>query len=417
VKLLLKWANEGHTGVRVMLACEDYPSLKDRQISKIATEFPLWLGKLSDSQIHGMSFILHRQYGGGIISLRNLDDPSKYASSEYAAIAIDELTKNTEEVFSQLRSIIRWPKIDRTKFLAATNPGGIGHHWVRRMWIDREFPETEPEPDQFRFVQAFAKDNPHLSPDYIHSLQGLPPALRLAYLEGSWDLFEGQFFDEWRDHVHVIQPFEIPTGWKRFRAIDHGRRAPTACMWGAVDFDGRVHWYREYYKAGVDADVNARAIASLSEGENYWFTVMDSACFSKTGAGETISEIYERSGVRAYPSPKDRIAGWNLFHKFLRHGSPGEPMMVFFDTCRNAIRTIPTLVYDKNRQEDLDSSGDDHVADAVAYALAFMHEGKSAKLESDPLRKMLNERRRRDTVSVQRLNAIYSGSAWRNKPR
>src|SRR3990167_11162363 len=107
IRKLVKWAKEGHLGVRVGLFCEDYPALKDRQITKISTEFPNWLGTLADSSIEGMSFKLHPKYGSGVLALRNLDDPSKYASSEFADIAIDELTKNEREVFDQLRSIVR----------------------------------------------------------------------------------------------------------------------------------------------------------------------------------------------------------------------------------------------------------------------------------------------------------------------
>lgn len=407
IKLLLKWAKQGHRNVIVMLACEDYPSLKNRQVVKIQTEFPRWLGKLADNQIQGMSFILNPEFGGGVIALRNLDDPSKYASAEFAAVAIDELTKNTEDVFSQLRSIVRWPGISDTRFLGATNPGGLGHDWVKRYFIDRQFPSHEPEPEQFHFVQAFAKDNPYLSPEYVKSLEGLPDALRKAYLEGSWDLYEGQFFDEFSTATHVIKPFEVPSGWRRFRTIDHGRRAPTCCLWGAVDFDGRVYWYREYYKAGVDADQNARAIASLSAGEDYWFTVLDSACFSKTGTGETISEIYLRNGVTAHPSPKDRRAGWVLLHEFLRNDPPSGPLMQFFSGCKNAVRTLPTLIYDDHDPEDLDTRGEDHAADAISYALQFMHEGRSPKEATDFVSRLIARNKERSRLKPSSLNSFY----------
>lgn len=357
---LVKWAKEGHTGVRVVLFCEDYPSLKDRQITKINTEFPRWLGKLVDSQINGMSFQLDDKFGGGVIALRNLDDPSKYASSEFAACAVDELTKNQKIVFDQLRSIMRWKGISDTKFMAGSNPGGPGHQWVRQLWIDREFDEGEPEPEQFYFVRALVHDNPHVAPEYVRSLGGLPPALKAAYLEGSWDLYEGQFFDEWRESRHVIERFEIPETWRRFRCIDHGRAKPTACLWGAIDHDGKIFIYREYYVAGVDADVNAQKIAEMSAGERYSFTVLDAACFSKHGTGESIAEIYERNGVTAFPSPKDRKAGWALLHEYLRWEGPDGPRIQFFSQCTNVIREIPALTHDERNMEDVDTSGSDH---------------------------------------------------------
>jgi len=406
IKLLVKWAKEGHLGVRVALFCEDYPSLKDRQITKIQTEFPGWLGRLADSNIEGMSFKLRPEYGGGVIALRNLDDPSKYASSEFACAAVDELTKNEQKVFDQLRSIVRWPKIERTLFIAGTNPGGIGHSWVKKFWVDKEYEPTEPEPQEFYFIQAFAKDNPHLSQNYIASLQGLPEDLRKAYLEGSWDLIEGQYFNEWRADRHVVEPFTIPDTWKKIRCIDHGRAAPTACLWGAIDYDGKLWWYREYYKAGEDADINAAEIARLSEGEEYAFTVLDSACFAKTGAGETIADIYSRNGVTCLPSHKNRLAGWALMHEYLRGDSVDYPKMVFFNTCTNSIKTIPTLIHDEKKPEDLNTKGEDHAADAINYALQMLEEGSSPE-PLDPIERRLKAMKDKERLTPYKLNRFY----------
>ncbi len=407
IKLLCKWANEGHIGVRVGLFCEDYPSLKDRQITKIETEFPQWLGKLSDNQIQGMSFILKPEYGSGVLALRNLDDPSKYASSEFAAVAIDELTKNEKVVFDQFRSIMRWPGIAETKFMAGTNPGGIGHEWVKKLWIEKQFDENEPEKEQFYFIQAFAKDNPYLSKLYIEQLKGLPEKLRKAYLEGDWNIFEGQYFTEWDNNQHTIEPFQIPESWQKFRAIDHGRAAPTCCLWGAVDYDGNIFIYREYYEAGVDADINAQKIKELSGQETYRFTVMDSSCFSKTGTGETIAEIYQRNGVMVEASPKVRLAGWALLHEYLRWDDKTQPKIKFFKTCFNSIRTIPSLIHDERRPEDLDSSGDDHCADCASYFLQYLREARSPK-PLDPLEKKLMEFKRKYSVEPKNLNRYYS---------
>jgi phage terminase large subunit len=407
IRKLIRWAKQyGLKGIRAGLFCEDYPSLKDRHVSKLQYEYPEWLGKLKDSISNGLCFELAPEYGSGIIALRNLDDPSKYLSSEFALIGIDELTRNEEEIFDKLRSRLRWTGIEDTRFIAATNPGGIGHAWVKKRWIDRDFDPNEVEPEEFCYVPALPTDNPYLAESYLNALKSLPDALRQAYLEGSWSVFAGQFFNEWRETRHVVDPYTIPDSWRRIRCIDHGRAAPTACLWGAIDHDGRVHWYREYYRAGVDADVNAREINRLSAGERYWFTVMDSACYSKTGTGETIAEIYHRNGVVAEPSPKDRHAGWALFHEYLR-GDEHEPGMVFFRTCVNAIKSIPTLVHDDHDAEDLDTRGEDHAADAISYALQYLHEAKSPKAK-DPLEQKLDQLRKISTVHPGSLNRFYN---------
>ena len=422
IKLLLKWAGQGHRNVRVGLFCENFPVLKDRQVTKIATEFPDWLGKLSESNVHGLSFVLAPAFGGGIIALRNIDDPSKYASSEFAAIAIDELTKNPAEVFSQFRSIVRWKGIEETKIFAGSNPGGIGHAWVKKLWIDRDFPKEESEADRFHFVKALVSDNPHVAASYIRTLEALPEGLRKAYLEGSWDIYEGQFFNEWREDKHVVTPFQIPDSWRKFRTIDHGRTKPTAGYWVAVDHDGTLYVYREHYRAGQDADQNAMQIAEASinhetqKQEPYAFTLLDSACFSKQG-GETIAEIYERNGVQAQPWPKNRKAGWNLFHEYLRHGEepdpehPGQvrmrqPKLRFFSNCKHAIRTIPSLVFDDNDPEDLDSNGEDHAADAIRGALEFLHEGRSP-LPKNPLEQTLENLKRHNFLTPKNLKNFY----------
>lgn len=406
---LIKWfIQTGQTGIRVGLFSEDYPTLKDRQVSKMQVEFPEWLGKLKDSSMDGLSFVLNKDFGGGIIALRNLDDPSKYLSSEFALIAVEELTMNEKDVFDKLRSRLRWTGIEDTKFIAATNPGQIGHAWVKKLWIDRDFDENEQEADQFVYIKALPSDNDSLAKSYLLTLESLPERLKQAYLNGNWDVFDGQYFSEWDRSVHVVEPFEIPASWRRIRGIDHGRAKPTACTWGAVDHDGNIYWYREYYQAGVDADVNAKNIAELSEGETYSFTILDAACYSKTGTGETVAEIYENNGVSCEPSPKNRMAGWALFHEYLRKGED-HPRMFFFSTCYNAIRTIPTLVHDKHRPEDLDSSGDDHIADEISYQLQYLHENKSPAEDRNPenqlLKKML--KLQSNHTSVSQLSKIY----------
>lgn len=124
IRMLLAFAARGFIGVTVGLFCEDYPALKDRHLSKVRFEFPEWLGEYNSAD---HNFILFPEFGGGMIAFRNLDDVSKYQSSEFAVIAVDELTKNTEEEFTILRTRLRWPGVRNTRFIAATNPGGKGH--------------------------------------------------------------------------------------------------------------------------------------------------------------------------------------------------------------------------------------------------------------------------------------------------
>lgn len=409
VRKLLKWAKAGHQNVRVGLFCEDYPSLKDRQITKIKKEFPQWLGTLGGSQIDGMSFKLKPEFGGGVIALRNMDDISKYASSEFAIAAVDELTKNDREVFDQLRSIVRWPGIEDTGLWGATNPGDIGHAWVKKLWIDRLFGEEDPPIEQFIFVRSLPTDNPHNAKSYLEDLKRLPEKLRKAYWDGNWEVFEGQYFGEWDKNQHVVEPFSIPATWKKFRAYDHGRENPACCKWYALDYDGNVWVYRELYVRGLNADEIAEKINRLSLGETYEYSLADPSIFAKTGfvdksGGQTIAEIFARCGIMFLPASNRRVDGWNLMHQYLRWAEGKEPRLKYFNTCHDSIRTIPTLIHDDVKPEDLDTAGEDHAADCDRYFLLSLHERTSPAPKTE-VEKKLEALKQRD----ESLNAIYYG--------
>jgi hypothetical protein len=188
---LLKLAAETkQPGIRAALFCEDYGALNDRHISKVKTEFPAALGSYNE-QRH--EFQLNPHFGGGILAFRNLDDPSKYLSSEFAVIAVDEVIKNSKDTFNILRTRLRWMGVRRPVWLGATNPG---EGWVKQYWIDRAFSPSEQEPKEFFYVAALPKDNPYLPKEYFASLESLPEAERKAYLEGDWSAFERNLDDD-----------------------------------------------------------------------------------------------------------------------------------------------------------------------------------------------------------------------------
>jgi len=183
--LMYYYSKYGLEGVRAGIFCEDYPSLNDRHLTKIKFEFPAWLGTYNDSK---KEFTLAKRWGSGIIAFRNLDDPSKYLSVEFAVIAIDEINRNPKTTFDMLRSRHRWPGIKDVKFIAACNP--LGEAWVKNMWVKRIFPKEEAEQYEFVYVPALPTDNPYLDESYYKSLESLPETQRKAYLEGNWDAFD-----------------------------------------------------------------------------------------------------------------------------------------------------------------------------------------------------------------------------------
>lgn len=189
-------------GIRAGLFCEDYPSLNDRHLTKIKWEFPAWLGKYNEAK---KEFTLAPEYGSGILAFRNLDEPEKYLSVEFAIMAIDEINRNPKTTFDMLRSRHRWPGIKDVKFLAGCNP--LGEAWVKNMWVKRLFPPNEKEQYEFVYVPALPTDNPHLPEEYYKSLESLPDNQRKAYLEGNWDAFD-EGMDE-KGYVRLINDREL----------------------------------------------------------------------------------------------------------------------------------------------------------------------------------------------------------------
>lgn len=402
VDMLVNWFLDLNLrNIEVSIFCEDYPTLKDRQLGKILKEFPEWLGKLHDDhKAHGKCYILAPEYGSGIIKFRNLDDPSKYQSAEFAAIAVDELTKNPKDTFLDLKHRLRWPGIEDTRFFAGTNPGGAGHAWVKKLWMDKDFEEEElDEKDEYFYVPAKAEDNPHLPHSYLKQLDTLPPEMRRALRDGDWDIFKGQFFSNWRRVIHVCKPFKVPEHWRRFVCGDYGYAAPSAVYWVAVDENGIFWVYRELYRTGLTYEQLAKEIIAMTPDDeqiDYW--VFDPAIWAKSGANATamsgadiMEQVYtrvhkelnvelsdgERRGrpryVRLLKGDNNRVIGWGLMREKLKpmlcaDGETRAGMQVF-DTCPNAIRTIPALVYDKNNIEDCNTDGEDHAADAIRYGL------------------------------------------------
>lgn len=365
VALLMKWAKEGHYGVNVGLFCIDYPSLNDRHLSKIRREFPEWLGTLKEQ---AREFHLAPQYGGGVISFRNLDDPSKYKSVEFAAIAVDEVTELDRQAFDDLRWRRRWPGIDRCPFIAATNPTGIGHGWVKKLWIERDFADEPPalDPQEFAYIPAKATDNPHLSPQYLKELASLPDGMREALLEGSWDIFAGQAFSEWRRTEHVEAPWQLPAGTRYFTAADRGFAAPSCVLRFAVLPSGDIRVVGEIYGAGlITTDLGARWKA-LQPGE---YAVADPAMWSKEKHdGEAEAEVLQRMGIPLRKADNDRINGKARVHEWLKLVN-GQPRLKVWTTCPNLIRTLPALPYSKTRPEDVDTDAEDHAYDALRYGL------------------------------------------------
>lgn len=383
---LIDLHEQGVDGAQVMLACEDYPSLLDRQISKIRYEFPRGLGELKESTTR--DFVLNPELGGGRILLRNLDDPAKYLSAEFAGIAVDELTRNKQTVFDFLRSRLRWPGVYRPRFVAGTNPSGIGHGWVKSLWVENppRFPkELEALRDEFAFVPAKSSDNPYLSDQYHADLETLPPDMAKAYAEGSWDVFAGQYFDIFKAETMVEreETWNIREWWPRWISVDWGFEHPSSCHWHTLGDDRVTRTYRELHKSRLGPRALAQQIVDLSRGtenpEHIDAVYLSPDAFAhrtdEQSIAEQIGDVLANGGLpRPTPADNDRIGGWMLMYQMLQSGS-----WKIGSGCKELIRFLPMAVRDPNKVEDIakfdavNGIGGDDAGDSARYGLKSKH--------------------------------------------
>ena len=317
-----------------------------------------------------------------------LQDVYQYQGQEYAVIGLEEATHFTEEQMRFLTTCNRTTRKDFSPRMYYTcNPGNVGHAWVKRLFIDRLYAENE-NPNDYLFIPARIYDNKVLldaDPNYIRQLEALPEELRRAHLDGDWDVHAGQYFREFSRDRHVIEPFEIPSWWRRFRSMDWGYNDPCCVLWHAVDGESRVYTYRELYVRETRAGEVASMVLELSRGESISYTVASPDMWQKRGAvlsgaggfeGETLAELFTSSGLSLTPADNSRVPGWNRVRDFLAVAPDGRPNWLCFSDCRNLIRQLPALQFDQHNREDA-ADGDDHAPEALRYALMSRpHAGK-----------------------------------------
>ena len=377
VQVMLELHKKGIPRPHVFLGCESYPVLADRQISKINIEMPRWLGEVKKTQEDGLAFVLRDEFGGGVMVLRNLDDPSKYLGAEYAAIGVDQIEKVNKEVFDILRGNLRYPGVADTKFLVTANPGGKGHQWVKKLWIDRNFPdEMKNIAPQFAFVQALPQDNPSLDEQYWQEdLKALPENLRKAWLEGDWEVFSGQAFPGFGEEHIKKGNLIIPTNWIRIIGIDSGYTKPFACVWIARDPDiGRYIVYREIKQARLSDSQQARTVQEITALDRVHVRYADPAMWhAKDGAKKGLTSTADNfadENVYLTRGDNNRLSGKRKIDRLLMRLPDGKPGLQVHESCKKLIAELKYLVLDERKVEDVDSDQDDHLYDALRYALS-----------------------------------------------
>jgi len=317
----------------------------------------------------------------------NMTDALRYQGQSYTWIGIDELPQYpSPDIYNFLRSSLRSVDPEIPVYMRSTgNPGNIGSQWVREMFVNPAVPNATfnlevntPTGNKIitrRFIPAKLQDNPYLTQtdDYYAMLASLPEVQRKQFLDGDWDAFEDSAFPEFSKATHVVDPFEVPKGWQKFRSADWGYSSPACVLWFAIDYDNNLWIYRELYTKKITADVFARKVLELERQEYIRYGVLDASTWAKRGdIGPSIAETMIQTGCKWRPSdrtPRSRISGKLEIHKRLKpsENAKKEPGLRIFSTCRNLIRTLPILPLDDTNPEDINTNVEDHAYDALRY--------------------------------------------------
>jgi hypothetical protein len=394
----LKWIK--NKNFRAILFRNSYPELMRSLVPRSFNYYPALGGKFNKSDFQW------KFPSGAVIDFGYLDletDMYKYKSAEYAWIGFDELTHFTEDAYKYMMSRNRCPDpMIPKRIRSATNPGGKGHAWVKARFIDRlepfkkhsfirervpgsdEFVDVEttldnPEGTTIQFIPAKVYDNKVLmenDPDYVKRLEGLKSSERRALLDGDWDIFEGQYFDMWREHIHIIDPLNSYASGFNFLSLDYGYSAPSAVYWHHINSEGQDIIYRELYVKKYTYKQLADLInRHMYKSENIQYMVVDPAVFSKmTGGNKTGAEIFNESGIYCIRGNNDRLTGWSYMRDMLspyvdfRTDRETAKLLVTKD-CPNLIRTLPQMIYDRVKVEDLDTRLEDHAVDSIRYGI------------------------------------------------
>ena len=423
-----------HGGIKCLIVRKTYTELINNHINPLRTE------------LHGIAKYNKQEKvfnfpNGSTIKFgycANDGDLEQYQGAEYDVIFLDEATNLKQEWVEKITACLRGVNAFPKRIYYTFNPGGVSHGYFKRLFIDRRY-EGNERPEDYTFIQSLVTDNKALmesQPDYIKQLEALPPKLREAWLYGRWDIYEGQFFEDFRMDpdvekcqqalispeearqqgrwCHVIKPLDLNAGnrrgWQIYRSYDFGYAKPFSCAWWAIDYDGVMYRILELYgctqtpNEGVKwtPDRQFEEIARV-ERQHPWLKgkrilgVADPAIWDAS-RGDSIADTAAKYGLFFEPGDHERIAGWMQCHYRLQFDEQGYARMYVFENCKGFIRTIPLMMYDEHKVEDLDTSLEDHIADEWRYMCMARPIQPIVPIEpvtilNDPLNQFTNYRR------------------------
>lgn len=392
----LQYAME-YPGSRQIIFRRTFPDLQRSIIARTLVAYPRELGKYNQSK-HEWIFL-----NDSIIELAYFDNDShkaNYQGAEYDVIRWEELTQFEESWYTYMLSRLRGSNPYPRYVKSTTNPGSVGHAWVKKRFIDvgkweqvHTIHETDENGDKLYhpdtkepiitrriFIPAKVQDNPALlaaDPNYITRLMQLSEQERKQLLDGDWDTFSGQYFSEFSRALHVCEPFDIPREWKRFRAMDEGYNDPFVCLWIALDPEGVAYLYRELVKPKLLTSKQIELTRLNSGIEQYDYSVGDTSFWNRSKTEDvTPAELFQNMNIPMIQAKKERVNGWKRLREWLHPVDTIDHVtgtiykrvnLKIFSTCLKAIEAIPSMVHDDKMVEDVAQHPLDHVPDALRY--------------------------------------------------
>ena len=343
-----------YPGIKILIVRREYPELEQNIILPMQKLIPPEVGSYNGSMrmmfFCNGSIIKFGHYGAG--------DDQEYQGLEFDWIFMEEATQFSESQFRTLGACLRGAtKFPRRMYLTC-NPGGIGHLWVKRLFVDREYREGENAKD-YTFIPATVDDNPQLleaSPEYKQMLDLLPEDVRRAWRYGDWNAMAGTFFPEFRKETHVIAPFvRVPREWKKYRAFDYGLDM-FACLWVAVDFEGRAYVYREVQQSGLIVSEAAKLANALTPPEEHIeFTIAPPDMWNRQkDSGRSMAEIFAQNGLGLLKASNNRVQGWMAVKELLKpmKSDTDRPGLLVTENCVGLIRNLPSIQHDEKNPSD-----------------------------------------------------------------
>lgn len=318
---------------------------------------------------HLLTFI-----NGSIIKFSNMPDYSaavegKFQGNSWDILFIDEATQFLEAEFRGLAAIVRGENGFPKRIYLSCNPGGVGHFWVKRLFVDRDFRGTE-NPDEYVFIPATVDDNININQDYKDQLDLLPEDIRKAHRFGDWNALSGSYFGEFTDGLHTCKPFAIPPHWKRYRSMDYGLDMHF-CLWIAVDENGRCYVYREFSKPNQYVSDAAQSQLDLTmPDERIGYTIAPPDLWARNReTGKSQAYTFTENGVPLLRADNNRMQGWYALKELLKIRKDGRPGLVVFETCKQLIDSLKVIQHDKTNPNDVAKIPHEitHGPDALRY--------------------------------------------------